>query len=402
MRSSPNSFYPHIHEGRVDKIFTRGLEAGLIVPQEEETLREYLEEYQATRHIKIHRVIKTASDLVQWRRFLKVPYHEAKIKDIHSAISAMMAGNSLKGTPFKANTKHDYVKAIRGYLLWLIETGKSDLDEKRVRKIKIPPRDYITRSPDEILTSEETAQIIEAAGTNRDRALIAILYETGMRIGEVALLRWQDLTPDDTGIGVYIKDQKTKRERHSRIIDYREYISAWRNEHPKRNNPNAPVFIDRFRHEALEYQAIWMIIKKAAVRAGITKRVHAHLFRSSRVTHLVQQGYAESVIKKMIWGNVNTRVYQTYCILSDQDIDRELNEKAGIVKPRDPETIPTRPRKCPECGLINPPTSVWCGKCMNPLTQEARDRREKLIMDVIKHPEVLLEAYRRMQEEDRG
>jgi site-specific recombinase XerD len=398
MRTSTHSFYPYLNDERVERIFSRGLAGGLITLEEGETLREYLAEYKATRHIKIHRVIKTVSDLIQWRRFLKVPYHEAKIKDVHSAISGMMGGTSLKGTPFAANTKHDYVKALRAYLLWMIETGKSSLDEKRVRKIKIPPRDYITRSPDEILTSEETAQIIEAAGSNRDRALIAVLYETGMRIGEVALLRWKDLTPDETGIGVHIRDEKTKRERHSRIIDYREHISSWRKEHPGRNNPDAPVFIDRFRKEALEYQAIWMIIKKAAERAGVTKRVHAHLFRSSRVTHLVRQGYSESVIKKMIWGNVNTRVYQTYCILSDQDIDRELNEKAGVVKARDPETVPTRPRKCPECGHINTPTSEWCGKCMNPLTEEAQSHREQLIQDVVRHWDVLPEAYRRMQE----
>lgn len=396
MRTSP-TFYPYLTDERVTRLYARGLEKGLITPQEETDLREYVDEYQATRHVKIHRVIKTTSDLIHWRRFLKVPYQEAKIKDIHSAIGAMKSGTSLKGTPFKANTKHDYVKALRAYLLWLIETGKSDLEENKVLKIKVPARDYETTSPEEILTEEEVKKMVDVASTARDKALISFLYETGTRIGEVGRARWGDLTPDATGIGVTIYDEKTRKLRHGRIVAYRDIISLWSREYPN-ISPDSPIFIDRYRHQALEYAAMIKIIKKTAIKAGITKRVHAHLFRKSRVTHMRNNGYSESVIKKMIWGNLDTRVFRSYCMLSDNDIDDELDQRAGVMAPTPKKPSPLLPRVCPECGFVSSPGSEWCGKCMMPLTDEARDHREQLIQDVIQHPDVIPEAYQRMKD----
>ncbi len=53
-----------------------------------------------------------------------------------------------------------------------------------------------------------------------------------------------------------------------------------------------------------------------AKRAGITKRVHPHLFRKSRITHLIQQNYQETVIKQMMWGNLAPDMFRTYAVLS--------------------------------------------------------------------------------------
>jgi Site-specific recombinase XerD len=395
MRTSP-TFYPYLTDERVSRLYSRGLEKGLISPQEEADLREYVDEYQATRHVKIHRVIKTTSDLIHWRRFLKVPYHEATIKDIHAAISAMKNGTSLKGTPFKANTKHDYVKALRAYLVWQIEAGKSSLDVTKVLKIKVPARDYETTSPEEILTEDEITRMVDVAPTARDKALIAFIYETGARVGEVGRARWGDLTPDATGIGVTIYDEKTRKLRHSRIVAYREIIALWSRE-CKDTSSDRPIFTDRYRNEGIEYAAMIKIIKKTALKAGITKRVHAHLFRKSRVTHMRNQGYSESVIKKMVWGNLDTKVFRSYCMLSEQDIDEELDQKAGVMPPAKKKESPLRPRVCPECGFVSAPGSEWCGKCMQPLTDDARDHREQLIQDVIQHWDVVPEAYHRMQ-----
>lgn len=402
MRSNSSGFYPYVNEGRIDRIFQKSLDNNLITSQEEEDLRAYIAEYRATRHIKVHRVIKTTSDLVQWRRFLKVPYHDAKIQDIHIGISAMMAGTSLKGTPFADNTKHDYVKALRLYLFWMIESGRSKLTEKQVRKIKVPPKELRTTAPDEILSEEEIDRLINESSWSRDRALLALVYETGARIQEAHHLRWKDLVEDEDGVGVSIYDDKTRRIRHSRVISYREHIATWRKEHPQGKDLEAYVFVDKYHSQPLEYGAMRKVLSKARVKAGIKKRVHWHLLRKTRATHMIKQGYSLSVIKEMLWGNQDPRVLDTYCVISTQMIDDELNARAGVTKPREPEQIPTRPRRCPQCGFTNTPSSEWCGKCMSPLTDAARDYKEQLIQDVIRHWDVIPEAYRRRSEEPAG
>ncbi len=397
MRSSPVRFYTNLSEERYEGLFPRGRENGLIDPQEEQDLREYIAEARATRHIKIHRVIKTTSDLIYWKRFLEVPYHDARIKDIHAAISAMMAGKSLRGDPFKPNTKHDWVKALKAYLYWLIENGRSDIEEKQVRKIKVPPRDYQTTSPDEILTTNEVDRLIKAGSYSRDRALVAVLYETGSRIGEMHRMRWKDLMEDDPGIAVTIRDEKTGGKlRHSKVIKYAELVATWRLDHPHGGDPEAIVFIDLKRGRPMSYPAMRRRIQIMAEKAGIEKRVHPHLFRKARVTHMLQAGYTETTIKKMVWSNLDTRVLKTYGVLADGDIDAELEEKAGVAKEiRKNMPDPDRPIVCPKCNHVNISSNEFCGKCMTPLTDEATDEMEQLIRDVIARPWVIKEAFER-------
>lgn len=399
MRSPPTQFYPGLTEKRYLRLYPRGREKGLIDAQEEADLREYIQELRATRHIKIHRVVKTTSDLIYWKRFLKTPYHKAKIKEVHAAVSAMMAGTTTRGEPFKQNTKHDWVKALRAYLLWLIENGKSGLEEKQVRKIKVPPRDYQTTMPHEILTNEEVNRLILAGNTSRDRALVAVLYETGSRVGELYRMKWMDLKDDDPGIAVTIRDEKTGvKIRHSKVIKYSQLVATWRMDHPGGKDPEALVFIDSKRGRPLTYDAMRYIIRGMAERAGIEKRVHPHLFRKVRVTHMLRDGYSETTIKKSVWNNLDTRVLKTYGVLADEDIDAELEEKAGVAKKARPRReVQDRPRVCPNCNHINVPTNEFCGKCMAPLTEEAISHREQLIRDVIQHWDVIPEAYQRMQ-----
>ena len=83
----------------------------------------------------------------------------------------------------------------------------------------------------------------------------------------------------------------------------------------------------------MNYAQIRQRVKMAAERAGLEKRVHLHLFRKSRATHMIQQNYQESVIKKMLWGNLDTPMFETYVVLSEADIDAEILGRAGIETP---------------------------------------------------------------------
>jgi site-specific recombinase XerD len=79
--------------------------------------------------------------------------------------------------------------------------------------------------------------------------------------------------------------------RRVRIIFSSPYLATWLENHPFRDNPEAFVWIgigtvDRNVH--LQYGAIRMHLKRIAEKAGIKKRIHPHLFRHSRSTHLAK------------------------------------------------------------------------------------------------------------------
>ena len=128
-------------------------------------------------------------------------------------------------------TKHTYKQVFKTFLK---KAEKNDLANlivmKRVRN-KVP----------EIFTRQEILKMIDAAMHPMDRALIAALYETGCRIGEMASLQIKNVHFDNYG-AIIIVNGKTGMRR-IRTIFSAPYLSSWLEIHPKKSDPNAPFWI---------------------------------------------------------------------------------------------------------------------------------------------------------------
>lgn len=390
-----SDFYPSVSIDKGLRSIKRAVETGQITPDDARLIREYVAEYQAVRHVKEHRVMKTLYDLVNWRRFIRKPYRSCTAADIFEGVGAMMGGVSLSGREFRPNTKHDYVKALRGFLLWMIGGGHSGIPESEVLKIRVPPRDFDTTLAKDLLTEDEILQLINATRSSRDRAIVATHYEVGTRIGELGLMTWSDLVFDDYGVKVIVHDTKTRKLRYARATMARPYLAAWRGDYPGEASGSAPVFLTE-RGTPMKYASLRRVFKQAAAAAGITKDVRTHLIRKARITHTVKQGYPESVLKKVFWGNVDTRQFRTYVVLSEQDIDDAFLTRAGILQKDRPADDTLRARPCYRCREINTPTSRTCRKCGHPLTEEALTTRELLREAIKRDPIGYLEMVREM------
>lgn len=108
----------------------------------------------------------------------------------------------------------------------------------------------------------------------------------------------------------------------------------------------------------------------AAERAGRTKRVHLHLFRTSRATHMTQQNYQEAFITKMLWGNLGTQMFKTCVDLSGNTIDAEIPGRAGIER-RETQPDPLAPVPFPHCHAVCAPISRFCSSCGQAHSAEA-------------------------------
>lgn len=389
----PREFYPGITRYNGDKSFKKSLLAGVIVQDDVDLIREFVHERQAQRHISDGRVNKTIFTLVNWRRFILRPYREAGIADIYSGVAGLKTGKSTKDRSFKQNTVHDYIRILKPFILWLIENGYSVLPEKKILGITAPAADHQTTKPDEILTLEEIEQLIKVCMNPRDRAFIALFYESGARIGEVCRLTWRDVIFDKYGVKVYIDDQKTNKRRYSRLTMSRQDLAAWKADyHPGEALPDSLVFLT-FKGRALDYIQACRIIQRLVERTGMKKRVHPHLFRKSRITHMIAQNYQESVIKESLWGNINTGMFRTYVCLAEKDIDAEFLERAGIQVKQEENKI-LQPRPCPECHAINSPNTRFCPECGTSLTGEAAEEQRDLEQRVLTDREVLREIIR--------
>ena len=390
-------FYPHKVRANPERAFRKAIFEGRLTDDDHRLIEEYIAEYQALRHINAHRVLKTVYDLISWRRFIPRSFREMTAGDLYAGLNAMQTGKSARGTPYKQNTRHDYIKALKSFVLWLIENGHSTIRREKVKAIQIPHVDHATTAPDALLTADEIQRIFASCRSPRDRAIVAVLYETGGRIGEIARLRWRDVVFDEYGIRIHIHDTKKNRIRYARCTWAREMLAAWKNVYPLDVEPDGWVFVSTRKQAAMNYDQIRRRLVMAAERAGVTKRIHTHLFRKSRITHMIQQNFQESIIKQMMWGNLNTQEFRTYAVLCEADIDAEILDRAGIKRKAD-QVDPLAPRPCPQCHTVGGPGSRFCSICGQALTTEAAaeiaDAKRTLWAD----PDMLIELAAEIRE----
>ena len=109
-------------------------------------------------------------------------------------------------------------------------------------------------------------------------------------------------------------DFKTGKPRYIRLIMAAQHISSWKADYPFEPAADKLVFITQYKtpmtHHSVEKQ-----LQRLAGYAGIEKHITPHIFRHSRITHLIKDGVSESVIKLMMWGTINTPMFQTLSLI---------------------------------------------------------------------------------------
>ena len=248
------------------------------------------------------------SVLVNWRRFIG-PFDQNTADDIYQGIGKRKT-TLYHDRPIKQNTLRDYITFLKRYYVWLIKNQYSTIPVDKIKVIKPPGADTMTKTSEDLLTEQEVLDMLGACMNSRDRALIGVMYEGAFRIIEMATLEWQQVKFDQIGV-VINTNKKTEKPRYVRLVSSVPLLAAWRKDYPYESTGENLVFITH-QHRPLEHGQIALQVKKIAKRAGIKKRIHLHLFRHSRVTHLLNQGCSESVVKMMCWGSTGTKMLGNY------------------------------------------------------------------------------------------
>ncbi len=170
-------------------------------------------------------------------------------------------------------TQRQALAAVRSFLAWAkAEGAHALLHEDVMAALPLPPNP--ARPPITVLTVDELAALLAAAGNARNRAIIAILAGTGLRISEVAALTVADVQrTEDGSCSVRVEGQ---HERHVPLMaDVARYIDAHQMETRRARTVRGPLFsaFDTYKRNAtpLTARAIDHMIKRVAERAGITR-----------------------------------------------------------------------------------------------------------------------------------
>ena len=213
--------------------------------------------------------------------------------------------------------------------------------------------------PKDLLTREDVRALKDACRNTRDRAFIALLYETGARIGELIDLTVGDIEDHNHGRKVVI-DGKTGQRRLP-LIESTPAINKWLNDHPDARK-NAPLWCKLREPEQLSYHYIRQkLLVRAKERAGLNKPVNPHHFRHSRATELANK-FKEAQLCEWFGWVQGSDVPAKYVHLSGRDIDRAYNELHGL-EPDDDEEEEEMVQECPRCNELNEPNDRFCSRC---------------------------------------
>jgi len=248
-----------------------------------------------------------------------------------------------------------------------------------VRDMKIWRTDHKLQ-PHEILTQEEITRMIHAAGNSRDRALVAVLADSGMRVGALGSLRIQNVELGERYGVLYISNtslaKKTTGARGIPITWSVGYLGKWLQIHPQRDDGEAPLWVGLTRspvsrkYEALSHTRIARILGEIGEKAGVKKRVNPHSFRHAAVTSWILTGLNEQEVKHRAgWAKGSSQMFNVYANFSDMQMSDRIFEKYGLKPSREARKLEV----CPRCEITLPPGSRFCPRCSLALDRDAVD-----------------------------
>lgn len=235
---------------------------------------------------------------------------------------------------------------VEQYLEWLYDRGREKSSQARMLSglrsffnyllltdeiLTSPAEDISTpksgRTLPDVLTTEEIDRLITSIEVDttkglRDRAMIEVLYSCGLRVTELITLRVSDLFFGEGYIRVIGKGDKQRLVPISDLA--RERISLYL-EGRKAAKSNEEVLFLNNRGRQLTRVMIFTILRQAALRAGIDKKISPHTLRHSFATHLLEGGAGIRQVQELL-GHESILTTEIYTHLDAEHLRSTVEE----------------------------------------------------------------------------
>jgi integrase/recombinase XerD len=282
-----------------------------------ELLKEYLTILRFEKNLSINTIESYKNDIIKLLEFSESYYNitdENKIEDkILNKFYKYLSDIGLSGS-----TSARYLSSHKSYFGYL--KSQNYIERDPTEKISSPK---LSRKLPEVLSFNEIEKILEApdsknCGGLRDKALLEIMYSSGLRVSEAINLHLNDLIFNEGLIRVMGKGSK------ERVVPVGRSAVKWVNKYLLEGRPSLEkrgkslnfVFLNK-RGTKLSRMGVWNIVDRYTKEAGIDKEVHPHIFRHSFATHLLEGGADLRSVQEML-GHADISTTQIYT-----HIDRE-------------------------------------------------------------------------------
>ncbi|MBA3902999.1 MAG: site-specific tyrosine recombinase XerD [Rhodocyclaceae bacterium] len=226
----------------------------------------------------------------------------------------------------KATSQRRLISALRRFYQHLLAIGELKADPT----LNIEPPPHPQRFP-RTLSEAQVEALLAAPDTEtplglRDRAMLEVLYATGLRVSELVGLKLFEASLDMGVVRVFGKGSK------ERLVPLGQVALEWLERYLKESRPALlngrnceAVFVTR-RGAGISRQMFWNLIKRHAARAGIDPaRISPHTLRHAFATHLINHG-ADLRVVQLLLGHADISTTQVYTHVARERL-KELHAK---------------------------------------------------------------------------
>ena len=275
----------------------------------QELIDSFLNYLSVERGLAKNTINSYRQDLKLYQQYLNSQHLSSFLKINKTDITNFMLNQKEEG--LSANSIARRLVAIKSFYRFLV----------RERIIKSDPTSLIEtpklwKKIPQTLSIAEVEALIQQPNLRdrqgiRDRAILDIMYSTGMRVSEVVNLKLDNVNLDMgfvRCIGKGNKERIIPLGRHA-CLAIKRYIETARPNFTKKK-PSDYLFLNRF-GERISRQSLWKIIKKYAKAARIKKQIRPHTLRHSFATHLLERGADLRSVQEML-GHSDISTTQVY------------------------------------------------------------------------------------------
>jgi integrase/recombinase XerD len=270
-------------------------------------VQSFLSYCQIERGLSANTLAAYGRDLERFRAFVERGGGEAQVGE--EQLRSYLDGLRAEGLSSRSIARH--VSTLRSFYRFLLREERASSDPTA---LLTSPR--VWRNLPKYLTNNEIDRLIEAAGGKRptavrDRAMIELLYASGLRVSELCQVRLGDI---DLEFGLVRVRGKGGRER---VVPVGRAAQAAVSEYLATGRPAllkgraSPYLFVTARGDRLTRQGFWKSLAVYGRKAGLAKRLSPHVLRHSFATHLLEGGADLRSVQTML-GHVDISTTQIY------------------------------------------------------------------------------------------
>ncbi len=298
-----------------------------------ELKRQFLEYIEIEKGRSVNTVENYDRYLSRFLNFIKSKKPEdinpETIREYRLWLNRQSTGNNrATGLTLKKKTQNYYLIALRAFLKFLSKKGIKTLSPEYIELAKVGERSL------DLINGDELRRLLCAPEGNdlkslRDKAILELLFSTGLRVSELCSLSSEiDLSTDEMSV-------RGKGDKVRVVFLSNDAKKAMKEYLKKRTDMSDALFVNidvknkENGSQRLTKRSIERIVKHYAIKAGISKKVTPHVIRHSFATDLLRNG-ADLRSVQMLLGHANINTTQIYTHVTDSELKKVHQKFHGI------------------------------------------------------------------------